>query len=399
MSGPVQVRDRPGGGDGPPAAPGPGALTPVGAAPPALEGASARLAGYIRASGIAGVLAGYGCDRVRTRQLALDRMMLPEPLQDAYRFLLLGGTVPPDRLAPLDGPALAALQAAGLIRIESDGVALDGLRLALHFGCLVVCGAEVAGVTAYHGDDSLALGRQILARAGPGRMLDLCAGPGAQGILAARLGAEVVSVELQPRLAALYQLNAALNGVSARTRLLTGDLTRALPPGPFDLVAANPPLLPVPEGLQLGVIADGGPDGLVVARAIARACAGGLLAPAGTLVLQGVSFGTARGPDLPGVLEPLTGAGLDVLQLSFLAEPLARADGEPAGSFLDAICRTFPGAPGGVAAIRARYRDLADRAGATHLHSWQLVAGPPAGAGGRRVAAAFGWRTRELWLA
>jgi len=108
------------------------------------------------------------------------------------------------------------------------------------------------------------------------RALDAGAGVGAAGLaVAARVaGADVVLVELVPRLAALARENVARNGLSARVRVIEADIcapaaglaAKGLEAQSFDHVLANPPYLeegrgsspadPVKAGAQ--VMAAGG---------------------------------------------------------------------------------------------------------------------------------------------
>jgi methylase of polypeptide subunit release factors len=82
------------------------------------------------------------------------------------------------------------------------------------------------------------------------RVLDAFSGSGAFGIVAALHGAHVVTIDLSPRAVACAADNARRNGVRDRMDVRRGDLTA--PAGinglsdddVFDLVIANPPLLP-----------------------------------------------------------------------------------------------------------------------------------------------------------
>lgn len=113
--------------------------------------------------------------------------------------------------------------------------------------------------------------------ASPGRVLDLCAGSGCLGILAALAfeGCTVQLAELDAQAAALAQQNVDLHGLSDRVTVVQGDLFEPVR-GPFDLIISNPPYVDAadmssrpPEyraepdlGLAAGV------DGLSIARRI-----------------------------------------------------------------------------------------------------------------------------------
>jgi FkbM family methyltransferase len=94
--------------------------------------------------------------------------------------------------------------------------------------------------------DAVLLAAAVEARAGE-RVLDLGAGVGSVGLcLAVRVpGCAVVSIELQPELAALARRNAALNVIEDRVQVHVHDIATTLPAdlGTFDHVATNPPYL------------------------------------------------------------------------------------------------------------------------------------------------------------
>jgi len=86
-----------------------------------------------------------------------------------------------------------------------------------------------------------------------GAFLDIgCASGALSFLLMARdANARGVGVEIQPRLAALAQQGCEANGFGDRFQVVTGDIRANLTVAPqtFDLVATNPPFLPVGEGV------------------------------------------------------------------------------------------------------------------------------------------------------
>lgn len=128
------------------------------------------------------------------------------------------------------------------------------------------------------------------------RVADLCSGSGAVGISVAaeRPGTRVDLVELSPEAAVLAARNAERHA-AGRVRVFTGDLFAALPEQiRYDVIAANPPYVPTPDGRKLASdVVDhephlalfGGEDGLLVIRRIASGVRD-WLAPGGLFVTE-----------------------------------------------------------------------------------------------------------------
>ena len=126
------------------------------------------------------------------------------------------------------------------------------------------------------------------------RCLDVGTG---SGIIALTLAAEksearVQAVDRSPNALTLARENATKLGLDGRVEFLTGDLLAECA-GPYDLIAANLPYIPVGDiaGLSREVqhdpmmALDGGRDGLeIVARCVAQAH--GKLVPGGRLALE-----------------------------------------------------------------------------------------------------------------
>lgn len=71
------------------------------------------------------------------------------------------------------------------------------------------------------------------------RALDVGAGSGVLAIAAAKHGAEALAIEIDPRAAAIAEINARQNKVAHRTRVIAGDGARYIAGQQFDLVFAN----------------------------------------------------------------------------------------------------------------------------------------------------------------
>lgn len=139
-------------------------------------------------------------------------------------------------------------------------------------------------------------------------VLDLGAGAGLIGILAARHGHRVVATDVVPAYVECLQANALLNGVGGRLDARAGDLFEPVRGEVFDVIAANPPQMPTPPDRDWSDpqsrTDNGGPDGWLLLDRIIRQSPSHLK-PGGRLVLTLFGFlGIERG------VEALRGAGL-----------------------------------------------------------------------------------------
>lgn len=111
--------------------------------------------------------------------------------------------------------------------------------------------------------DTFLLANAVAREVRPGdRFLEVGCGAGLVAMVAARSGATATATDLNPEAVRLAKANAAANQIPVEVRL--GDLMEGLP-GPFDVVAFNPPYLPTgPDEVLPGPINlafDGGRDG------------------------------------------------------------------------------------------------------------------------------------------
>jgi release factor glutamine methyltransferase len=105
-------------------------------------------------------------------------------------------------------------------------------------------------------------------------VLDLGAGAGLIGILAARRGHRVVATDVVPRYVECLRANALLNGVGSRLEVRSGDLYAPVAGEAFDVIASNPPQMPTPPEREWNDpqsrIDNGGPDGWLLLDRIIR---------------------------------------------------------------------------------------------------------------------------------
>ncbi|MGO4613840.1 HemK2/MTQ2 family protein methyltransferase [Nocardia sp. 2YAB30] len=119
-----------------------------------------------------------------------------------------------------------------------------------------------------------------------GHALDLCAGTGALAVSAARTGAATVTaVDVSRSAAVSAWLNCRLRGIEVE--VLRGDFAAQLGRRSFDLVLANPPYVPTPEGAPVRGVARAWNAGARGRTALDRLCAmmPSLLKPRGVALI------------------------------------------------------------------------------------------------------------------
>jgi len=89
------------------------------------------------------------------------------------------------------------------------------------------------------------------------------AGSGALGFMALKAGARHVDfLDINGRAVDCQRENAARNGYpTSYFRSIEGDIATFRPEEPYDLIVANPPFVPTPEGIDGTITSNGGPDG------------------------------------------------------------------------------------------------------------------------------------------
>lgn len=229
-------------------------------------------------------------------------------------LLALGRSVSLEQCArPALSGLLDALAEFGLLRMRGQTADLDGLSLYRVHGLWLLADKPRPSPTLYFGEDSLALARRIPAPA-QGSALDLCAGPGVQSLVMAARGYPVHAVDINPIATALSVKNAELNGLSDRIDSITGDLYRTVGlRDDYRLIVANPPLLPIPDGMPYPFVGDGGPTGLSIANRVLSG-ARDRLAEDGQILAVCATRADDHGlMDTESIVEAASDGGVDVI--------------------------------------------------------------------------------------
>ncbi|MEU0051250.1 methyltransferase [Streptomyces sp. NPDC006309] len=204
-----------------------------------------------------------------------------------------------DVRSQVPGPLLDLLLRARVLAEDSGKVSADyclvrgdGMSL---LAAWRAAGRDTGSYAPWVGTDSMTLSRLVAARRGARSALDLGCGTGILGLSAARNGAEVLSVDVNPECTAAATLNAHVNGLGDRLTAAEGDIMSLSLDSRFDLVVSNPPCLPLRRGSLGWLAGEAGLDGLEffweLLRQVPR-----LLTGDGEALLQAAAYGDERGP-------------------------------------------------------------------------------------------------------
>ena len=193
------------------------------------------------------------------------RIADPTPLNTMVRLFALGMTANLDAVRRAVHPmSLEEWAAAGLLTVESDRVVAP-IRVLPYRGMLVAFDRPAEGEVDAEDyvmgpSDSAHTLATALVRRPAEAALDLGAGCGILGFVAASFARRVVATDFNPRAVAFARFNADLNGLP-NVETLAGDLFEPVRGRRFDLVVSNPPFVISPETdlmfMNSGVSGDG----------------------------------------------------------------------------------------------------------------------------------------------
>jgi hypothetical protein len=202
--------------------------------------------------------------------ITFRNLAFPE-IRGLIDFLLLNKRVHRSYLDGLLEETWRVLLELGLAEeIEGGWVRMKGFSLWNYLGYLVFIDTPNQDPNVYFGDDTVGLFARLHVMPGD-HCLDLCSGSGIQALHCASFAASVDAVEINPLARQVLWYNILLNGRYDRIQVWGGSLYDELPENrQYDLVTANPPLVPFPEELHYPFVGHGGIDGLTVTRKIIR---------------------------------------------------------------------------------------------------------------------------------
>lgn len=213
-------------------------------------------------SGLGEFLASFNPLHPRPLDWPPYRDRVPDRLRVLVDLFAFGAEIDARELPQQLGWISVELPRAGVASFDGRNLQLTaGLRLVPVAGRWLFCTPPGAGLSHYLGDDSIALMLRIQPKANA-TVLDLCSGSGLQALHCAGFARRITAVERNRDAVDLARVNVPLNRLEEKIDVLQGDMFEPVDGRQFDLVVANPPLLPVPDGLPELSIGHGGYDGM-----------------------------------------------------------------------------------------------------------------------------------------
>ncbi|MBY3348427.1 methyltransferase [Rhizobium laguerreae] len=229
-------------------------------------------------------------------------------------------------------------------------------------GRWLFCNPPGTGSKYYVGDDSLALMMRVMPSMG-GTVLDLCAGSGLQSLHCAGWARQVTSVECDAEVAALARVNVLLNSLGDRVTAFQGDLFEPVLGQRFDMVIANPPLLPYPDALPDHPIGQGGSNGMHVTCRILKGLQAAM-ADRGHAQIVSACLTDRFNQGLYDLVSPIArNHGLDI-KVSVLSMQDMTENGHSIQAVIRAVAEEISAE---LETVRQAYVDLLRQRNATHL--------------------------------
>jgi release factor glutamine methyltransferase len=211
-------------------------------------------------------------------------------LRPAIDFFLLNESVDATTLNQLIGSSWQSLLDLGIANFVTEtDVSIPRHSLLYCLGHIFFVDSPRKDPDVYFGDDSLGF-LYHLAPARGATVLDLCSGSGIQALQSSLSAREVHAVEINPRGQQILAINAYMNGVANKLKIYGGSLFERIPATEvYDLIQANPPLVPFPNDLKYPFVGHGGSDGIAITRQIVQNLPT-RLKPSGIAQIIGLAF-------------------------------------------------------------------------------------------------------------
>ncbi len=236
---------------------------------------------------------------------------MPEDLQVCFELFMLGKPVAlRDAERVVSSDLLESLASAGLLVLENNEAQTRNFCIISYLDHYFVTELPYFYPTCtrkntkiYMGADSYWLAHNLLSSHHE-RVLDLCTGTGIQAILSSMSSSQSIGVDINEEAVNAARFNVCLNHLEDKLEIRQGNLYQAVEGEAFDLIYANPPFLPVPQGVEYPLAGDGGEDGLKILNEII----GGFhkhLKDGGQAVIIGEALGDRSVPFLVAQMETL----------------------------------------------------------------------------------------------
>lgn len=215
-------------------------------------------------------------------------------VQDLYRVLHLGESLSQQQVS-LSSREIDLLLSTGFIAESNGKIKPNQWRLTCFRGNFCVSDYNPdAGASVYVGDDSLLFSDFLMGLPRCGNSLDIGFGSGISSSALAGRCDTVTGIDVVPKCLEAGQVTATLNGFNRRSTFYIEGVESFSPKEKLDLVAGNPPGVPVPEGIQYGLAGKGGKDGLTLVRSFFEA-AQDMCRPDGMVAMRFQSISDSTG--------------------------------------------------------------------------------------------------------
>lgn len=293
----------------------------------------------------------------------------PSPLKELVTLFLLGDSCKLSSLEKyLSKEEISAFVTLGVFSEEENQSIVSPLVLMPYHGYLIFHERFRDGkdISVYMGDDSIALASHLTPPPG-GRCLDLCTGSGIQTLVCSSHANEVIGVDIQKRAVEVATINTYLNMQENRISIHKGNLYSPVKGEKFDLICANPPLLPAPSNIKAPICADGGEDALEITYKILEGLVDHLN-HGGICQIIGTCLGDKERPFMIKDMKKLSKEIKCNINITFpVSMPVERWVGPLAANSL-IYCNK------NIKRSQAAFRKLFQKLRATHLYTFYLTA-------------------------